>query len=76
MSSTLKINSAGTWQQAMGWDVFFYHYDAQTGLQFENGFHLQQVTDALRKSNCLEHVKRTIDYAYYVLRDKRIDSSY
>lgn len=76
LESFRKINSSGTWEDAMVWGVFLYHYDAHTGLQSESGFHLQQVTDALRKSNCSEYVKRTIDYAYYVLQDKKMNNSY
>lgn len=68
-----EINSTRTWEDAMIWSVFLYHYDAQTGLLYESGFQLQQVTNALAISECSDYAKRTADYAYYILRDKKID---
>jgi hypothetical protein len=69
----LEINTTGTWEDAMVWSALMYHYDAQTGLQFESRMHVQLIIDAIHKSDCSSYVKRTVDYAYYVLRDKKIE---
>lgn len=67
-----EVNSTGTWEDAMIWSVFLYHYDAQTGLLYESGFQLQKITNALAISECSDYAKRTSDYAYYILHDKKI----
>lgn len=68
----LNINSTGTWEDAMTWTALMHYYDAQTGLQFESGMHAQNIIDAFKKSDCSTYVRKTIDYAYYILRDQKV----
>lgn len=69
----LEINTTGTWEDAMVWSALIYYYDTQTGLQFESGMYAGIMVDAFYKSECSSYVKRTVEYAYYVLRDKKIE---
>jgi len=71
--SFLEINTSGTWEDAMVWSALIYYYDSQTGLKFESGKYAEVIIDAFHKSECSSYVKRTVEYAYYVLNDKKIE---
>lgn len=67
-----KINTTGTWEDAMVWTALMGCYDAQDGLSYSNGMYAQAIVDAFDISNCSTYVKRTAVLAYYTLRDQKV----